>query len=374
MTRSNHLVICSVLRVPLTAVLFTLLASTISYAQRGATMGHPGAGPHFVAPMHMAGAPPAMRRSPHLTSLARARSFPAGRGWRPMPRGSSRSIFTPGNRVGLNHWNRVGFNHFFPRDNLRFAIGIPNQGFFPWTFGLWPWWGWWGWGWSWGWDWDWDHGRDSHCHSYDQNGDCSSQRETGGEVDSRDATDRPMIVVYLRDGSGYSALDYWVTHGTLHIVTTYGEQKTFLMEEVDLERTGKENAENGIHFSFRTSPMISDPGPVLAPDSYAPACPPGSSARQSTDPRSTTIGGTAKSEWFGISGNPSEKGVKVSSVRVGSPAAEMGLQAGDVLVRVDCRPVRNPQDLESALADSTSTVWVSYLIQGSWLTDKKVFR
>jgi hypothetical protein len=196
-------------------------------------------------------------------------------------------------------------------------------------------------------------------------------------VDSRDntdATDRPMIVVYLRDGSGYPALDYWVTNGQLHIVTTYGEQKAFLMEEVDLERTGKENAENGIHFSFRTSPMISDPGPVLAPDSYAPACPPGSSARQSTDPRSTTIGGTAKSEWFGISGNPSEKGVKVSSVRVGSPAAEMGLQAGDVLVRVDCRPVRNPQDLESALADSTSTVWVSYLIQGSWLTDKKVFR
>ena len=366
MTRSSHPLICSVLRMPFTVVLFTLLALTMSYAQRGATMGHPSAGPHFVAPMHMAGAPPAVRRSPHLTSLARGRSFPAVRGLRPIPRGSSRATFTPGNRVALNHWNRGGFNHFFRRDDLRFAIGIPDQGFFPWTFGLWPWWGWWG--------WDWDHGRENHCHSYDENGDCSSQQETAGSVDSLDSTDRPIIVVYLRDGSGYGALDYWVTNGMLHIVTTYGKQKTFPMEEVDLERTGKENAENGIHFSFHTSPMISDPGPVLAPDSYAPACPPSSSARQSADSRSTTLSGNAKGEWFGISGNTSEQGFKVSSVRVGSPAAELGLQAGDVLVRVDCRPVHNLQDLESAFGGSTSTLWVSYLIQGSWLTDKKVFR
>jgi S1-C subfamily serine protease len=120
--------------------------------------------------------------------------------------------------------------------------------------------------------------------------------------------------------------------------------------------------------------MISDPAPVLAPDSYAPACPSGSSALQAADSRSTTFSGETNGEWFGLSGNTSEKGFKVSSVRVGSPAAELGLQAGDVLVRVNCRPVHNLQDLESAFASSTGTVWISYLIQSSWLIDRRVFR
>jgi S1-C subfamily serine protease len=139
---------------------------------------------------------------------------------------------------------------------------------------------------------------------------------------------------------------------------------------VDLERTGKENAQRGVSFTFYDYPMISDPGPVLAPDSYAPPCPAVSS--QARQGQSTSPGNGQ--EWFGATGSASDKGLAVSSVRGGSPAEQLGLQAGDVVVRVDCRPIRNAQDVDSALAGSSGTVWVSYLIQGAWMTDKKIVR
>jgi len=179
-----------------------------------------------------------------------------------------------------------------------------------------------------------------------------------------------MIIVYLRDGSGYGALDYWLSNGMLHIATTYGAQKVFPLEQVDLERTGKENAQRGVNFTFYTYPMISDPGPVLAPDSYAPACPAVSSRAPQTQSASPVNGVGL----FGASGNASEKGLVITSIRAGSPAAQAGLQAGDVLVRADCRPIRNGQDMEAAFASSTGTVWISYLIQGAWMTDKKLAR
>jgi hypothetical protein len=184
-----------------------------------------------------------------------------------------------------------------------------------------------------------------------------------------------MITVYLRDGSGYGATDYWVTNGVLHIQTTYGVHKTFPMSEVDLERTGRENAEQGISFTFHAYPMVSDPGPVLAPDSYAPACPAISAASQGRNGAGmSSAGSSAVGDWFGAVGSASPKGLAISSVRAGSPAAEAGLQAGDVVVRVDCRPIRTTREMEEAFSASSGTVWVSYMIQGSWMTDKKVIR
>ena len=77
---------------------------------------------------------------------------------------------------------------------------------------------------------------------------------------------------------------------------------------------------------------------------------------------------------FGATGTASEKGLVVSKVQPGSSAAQAGFQAGDVVVRVDCQPIHQAADMENAFAGADGPVWVSYLIQGAWLTDKKVTR
>jgi hypothetical protein len=346
MTRSLHLSVFrrSAFVILFAAILVAGVSPVVTSAQRGAVMGPQARAPRFMPPIAIAGRAAPVHRSQHLTYL------PAMR--RPMP------VLRRGPQ-GQTHFISTKNRHF-PRHDFRFnsGFGIPANGFFTPVIAYWPWWG-------------WDSSVQNSCRSYDENGNCYDQQDSsdGPSESSRDAQ-RPMIIVYLRDGSGYGALDYWVTNGMLHIATTYGAQKIFPMEQVDLERTGKENARRGVSFTFYDYPMISDPGPVLAPDSYAPPCPAVSSrARQG---QSTSPGNGQ--EWFGATGSTSDKGLAVSSVRGGSPAEQLGLQAGDVVVRVDCRPIRNAQDVDSAFAGSSGTVWVSYLIQGAWMTDKKIVR
>lgn len=336
--------------------LVLLTAASPSLAQRGASMGHAGGGAHFARTAHMSPAPLA-RRGAHIPYQRSAR------GSRPFSRGSAH-VSSP----------FITYQRPFPRNSFFLNSRFPRYPFLPYAYGLWPWWG---------WD-SYDSGDECNPYYSDcgsgpgssvQNAQPGSYLETGGDtapgsyVSPYTDTPRPMIVVYLRDGSGYGALDYWVTDGVLHIATTYGAQKSFPMDDVDLVRTGKENARNGVNFVFGNAPMISDPGPVLAPDSYAPPCPAAAPASRATAASSSNARAN-----FGATGSPSEKGFAVTSVRANSPAAQAGLQAGDVVVRVDCQPIRNSQDLETAFNGFNSTVWVSYLIQGSWLTDKKIAR
>jgi hypothetical protein len=337
-------------------VLFLLVAASPACAQRGASMAHAG-GARFARAAHISPAPLA-RRSAHIPYQRSARSIN-----RPYSRGTAH-IYS----------SFITYQRPFAHNSFFFNFRLPRYPFLPYAYGLWPWWG-----------WDFSDSGDecnpyySDCGpgpgSYVQNAQPGSYLETGGDtasgsyVSSYTDTPRPTIVVYLRDGSGYGALDYWVTKGVLHIATTYGAQKSFPMEDVDLVRTGKENALNGVNFIFGNAPLVSDPGPVLAPDSYAPPCPANSSASHTTAAASANAQAN-----FGATGSPSEKGFAVTSVRANSPAAQAGLQAGDVVVRVDCQPIRNSQDLEAAFNSSNSTNWVSYLIQGSWLTDKKIAR
>ena len=326
------------------ATLFT--ATLISFfpisarAQRGG-MGRPAAGAHFASGMHMAA--PA-RRSPHLTYLAPYRYA------RSVSRNTAHTYWITANRPFRP--SAFGFQS---------AFGLRRGNRFYWGYGYWPF-------------WSWESSDWNDCYSYGAYCESDPGPYTG-YIESPDDSDRPMITVYLRDGSGYGATDYWVTNGILHIQTTYGAQKTFPISEVDLQRTGRENAEQGINFTFHTLPMVSDPGPVLAPDSYAPPCPAISRASEKgSTPGATSGSPVNEGSWFGALGSASQKGLAISSVRAGSPAAEAGLQAGDVLVRVDCQPIHTAQDMEEAFRASSGTAWVSYLIQGSWMTDKKVIR
>lgn len=361
MTRPSHRSLLLRIGVIFVCAFAVAMAPAASFAQHGG--GHGGGGGHnggrFGGASHM-GSAHATHASPHIPYQ------PGG------ARGSRQ--FAPHSYFVRPFASNASNSHIvigrpFPRNpSFRSRFGFYPYGFLPWDYGFAPWWG---------WDSDWND-----CDPYYEN--CGYQQPSPeqpgpqsnyvepGYVEYGDYDQRPMIVVYLRDGTGYGALDYWVNNGTLHIETTYGAKKSFPMEEVDLERTGKENAERGVSFTFHTTPMISDPGSVLAPDSYAPACPSGASA-SSTRPVPSGAAANATSS-FGVSGSATEKGLAVGSVRANSPAAQAGIHVGDVVVRIGCQPIHTAQDMESAFGGSSSEVWVTYLIQGSWATDKKVVR
>jgi len=255
-------------------------------------------------------------------------------------------------------------------------LGNVGNGFFWPPFGFWP-----GWGWDWGWGGGWDEGWWGGCDYYPEN--CYSGQDSSGYPEAREQSDydveteeaRPMITVYLNDGSGYGALDYWTRNGTFYIETTYGAEKSFPMDQVDLKRTFTENTARGVTFSIFPYPSTSDPGPMLAPDSYAPDCP---SPSQASAPAGASavaaIASANEASWFGASGRISDRGLAVDSVRSNSPAALIGVQPGDIVVRVNCQQIRSAQDIESAVNSTSGPVWVSYMIQGAWLTDKKIAR
>jgi len=334
-------------------VIITAIAPVATHAQRGVMTSHGSGRSHLVMGARGVAMPPAAGRSAHLpyqpgASGQRVRGFT-----RP-----THSAFISLNRASNVSLNR-NFDRRLRRDHFRLVsrFGIPANGFFPLGFGYWPWWG------------D-SYGGASDCDPY--NGNCGAGQSTDAvPVESEEDAQRPMITVYLRDGSGYGALDYWVNNGVLHIETTYGVHKSFPIDDVDLVRTGKENAERGVSFTFETYPMISDPGQVLAPDSYAPVCP---AATVAEDSKQATTASREKASAFGATGTTNAKGLTLTAVRSGSPAEQAGLLAGDVLLRVDCQPIRSAQDVDIAFAGAKGSVWVSYLIQGSWLTDKKIVR
>jgi hypothetical protein len=86
-----------------------------------------------------------------------------------------------------------------------------------------------------------------------------------------------------------------------------------------------------------------------------------------TSDRSTTpVHEAASSEapLLGVSGYAVENGFKISSVRSGSPAAQIALSPGDIVTQIDGREVHSNRDIEAAMAASTTgTIRVSCLTQ-----------
>jgi opacity protein-like surface antigen len=82
--------------------------------------------------------------------------------------------------------------------------------------------------------------------------------------------------------------------------------------------------------------------------------------------------GSSEVALLGVMGCGDDTGVKVTSVLPGSPAALAGISAGDTITDIDGRPVRSSRDIEAAIAANTSgTVKISYMIRGSWLTERQ---
>jgi hypothetical protein len=318
-------------------VLGLAVAVSPAYAQHSASAGHAAGGAHAAGGSHPIGPSTHAQSTPHLTYVPRgeARSESVGR--------SAQPFFQTQRRFRARSFQSQQ------------PFGLFNPGYFPPAFGFWPWWGW------------------SDCDSFATN--CNYGEVSSAEYpeSSEEEDVRPMIIVYLRDGSGYGALDYWLAGGSLHIETTYAAEKSFPIGDVDLERTVKENYARGFGFVLYPAPLTSDPGPMFAPDSYAPAC---QSVSQPAQPVASAAPAPTASEkfpsGFGASGATSERGFAVSSVFPDSPAALVGIQPGDIVERINCQRVRSMQDIDNAVTNSRGTIWVSYLIQGTWLTEKKL--
>jgi membrane-associated protease RseP (regulator of RpoE activity) len=175
-----------------------------------------------------------------------------------------------------------------------------------------------------------------------------------------------VLVVYLRDGSGYGVTDYWVADGMLLFVTTYDSEKSVAFEDVDWQRTVDENATRGVYFKLSYSPSKQRRTPAIAP-----TCPAYSrenaGAGSSRRPVSDEIGP------FGAAVAATDQGLRVTFVRAGSPAAQVGINPGDVVLRIDCQQVHSSADIESAIAANISGApWVSYLIKGAWLSGQQI--
>ncbi len=98
------------------------------------------------------------------------------------------------------------------------------------------------------------------------------------------------------------------------------------------------------------------------------------STPRSANPKYSSPGCEDSSEaaLLGVVGCSVENGLKVTTVRSGSPAIQAGISPGDIITEIDGRPVHSSHDIEAAIAGSASgTVKVSYMIRGAWLTERE---
>jgi opacity protein-like surface antigen len=76
---------------------------------------------------------------------------------------------------------------------------------------------------------------------------------------------------------------------------------------------------------------------------------------------------------LGVAGCATVRGLKITIVQPGSPGASAGINPGDIVVKIDGRPVQSGRDIELAIgASQTGTINVGYLIRGTWLTEREV--
>jgi hypothetical protein len=72
--------------------------------------------------------------------------------------------------------------------------------------------------------------------------------------------------IYLKDGTSYEVMSYWLDAGKLHYITNYGGETSIDISQLDLQRTVDENAQRGANFTLRPAPAT-----PAAPSDSAPA-------------------------------------------------------------------------------------------------------
>jgi hypothetical protein len=110
--------------------------------------------------------------------------------------------------------------------------------------------------------------------------DASNYQDNSGNAPVADATPNtnpvtgnvaqstPTVLLYLKDGTMYTASDYWVTDNKLHYLVNYGGESVVDLDQVDLQRTVDENAKRNVRFALKPN---SDSSAVLSNTDGAPA-------------------------------------------------------------------------------------------------------
>jgi hypothetical protein len=66
--------------------------------------------------------------------------------------------------------------------------------------------------------------------------------------------EKPLTVLYLKNGAVYAVTNYWIEDNKLHYLTSYGGEDTISMDEIDLQKTVDVNAKRGVEFILKPRP------------------------------------------------------------------------------------------------------------------------
>jgi len=133
--------------------------------------------------------------------------------------------------------------------------------------------------------------NDSSSYSSPDNNYTDTNANTDNNSDSSSVTAEPAeqslpqgndianpsipVLLYMRNGSVYSARDYWFTGNLFHYVLLNGREVVVGADQLDMKRTNEENAKSGVRFVVRSDP--SGPPPpddaTRSPDQTSPANP-----------------------------------------------------------------------------------------------------
>ncbi len=69
------------------------------------------------------------------------------------------------------------------------------------------------------------------------------------------------VLLYLKNGSVFSARDYWYSEDQIHYVLTNGREGVFDADQLDLQRTIDENAKSGVKFVVKSDANGAVPAP-----------------------------------------------------------------------------------------------------------------
>jgi len=161
------------------------------------------------------------------------------------------------------------FDDFFPFRSPFFGCFGCGFGFFGFNFGFgaplwwgptWPWWsGGYPYGPPYGYSLPYDAGLIYNSPAYSgPQSDNSSASGTFSRT-AKSAENSSAILLYLKDGTMYSARDCWLANGKLHYTAMDRTEGVVELDAVDLQRTVDENAQRGAPFTLKPNPTNSGP-------------------------------------------------------------------------------------------------------------------
>lgn len=90
-------------------------------------------------------------------------------------------------------------------------------------------------------------------------------------------TERDLVELFMKDGTVYDVLDYWVVDNQLHYTTNEGgdtpSEHVVSLDDLDMQKTIDVNTQRGFNFMLRNEPIeqyLQDHPDVGSPNSSAP--------------------------------------------------------------------------------------------------------